>query len=120
MVARAAVPRKASRRPASRPAAKQSASFVLILIGLFKLFKAALLIAIGVGAIEFLHKDLAGTVMHWAQVLRVDPDSRYVHGILVRIFRITPKQLKELSVGTFLYAGLFLTEGLGLLLQKHW
>ncbi len=34
--------------------------------------------------------------------------------------KLLPKQLRELSVGTFLYAGLFLTEGLGLLLQKHW
>jgi len=33
---------------------------------------------------------------------------------------VTPKQLKELSVGTFLYAGLFMTEGLGLVLRKRW
>jgi uncharacterized membrane protein (DUF2068 family) len=58
--------------------------------------------------------------MHWTQVLRVDPDGRLVHGLLVKIFRVTPKQLKELSVGTFLYAGLFLTEGVGLLLRKRW
>jgi uncharacterized membrane protein (DUF2068 family) len=58
--------------------------------------------------------------MHWVQVLRVDPDNRYIHGMLVRIFRVTPKQLRELSVGTFIYAGLFLTEGFGLLLRKHW
>src|SRR5262249_61326102 len=35
-------------------------------------------------------------------------------------FRVTPKQLKELSLGTFLYAGLFATEGVGLLLRKRW
>jgi uncharacterized membrane protein (DUF2068 family) len=101
-------------------AAKQSSSLILILIGLFKLFKALLLIAVGVGSIRFLHKDLGSTVMHWIQVLRVDPDNRFIHGILVKIFRVTPKQLKELSVGTFLYAGVFLTEGTGLLLRKHW
>lgn len=99
---------------------KQQSSFILILIGLFKLMKAALLIAAGIGAIKLLHKDLAETVTHWVQVLRVDPDNRYVHGFLVRIFRVTPKQLRELSVGTFFYAGLFLTEGLGLLSRKHW
>jgi uncharacterized membrane protein (DUF2068 family) len=101
-------------------AAKQSSSFILILIGLFKLVKALLLIAIGFGSIRFLHKDLGSTVMHWIEVLRVDPDNRFIHGTLVRIFRVTPKQLKELSVGTFLYAGVFLTEGVGLLLRKHW
>jgi uncharacterized membrane protein (DUF2068 family) len=116
MVARATLPRKASKKQSS----KEPFSFVLFLIGLFKLFKALLLIAAGIGAIKLLHKDLAGTVMHWVQVLRVDPDNRYIHGILVRIFRVTPKQLRELSLGTFIYAGLFLTEGFGLLLRKHW
>jgi len=91
-----------------------------VLIGIFKLFKALLLIAIGIGAIKFLHKDIAATALHWTQVLRVDPDNRFVHGLLVRLFHVTPKQLKELSLGTFLYAGLFATEGIGLVLRKRW
>lgn len=115
-MARATVPRKAPKKQSS----KEPFSFLLFLIGLFKLLKAFLLIVVGIGAVKFLHKDLAGAVLHWAQVLRVDPDNRYVHGIILRIFRVTPKQLKELSAGTFLYAGLFLTEGFGLLLRKHW
>ncbi len=93
---------------------------MLVLIGVFKLFKALLLIALGVGAIKFLHRDVMNTVLHWAQLLRVDPDNRLVHAVLVRVFRLTPHQLKELSVGTFLYAGLFATEGVGLLLRKRW
>lgn len=101
-------------------APKQSSSFILILIGLFKLAKALLLIAVGIGSLRLLHKGLGNTVMHWIQVLRFDPDNRFIHGILVKIFRVTPKQLKELSVGTFLYAAVFLTEGTGLLLRKHW
>jgi uncharacterized membrane protein (DUF2068 family) len=119
-VARQTSLRRSAKRQASRQSSKSSSSFVLVLIGLFKLFKALLLVAVGIGAIKFLHKDLASTVMHWVQVLRVDPDNRFVHGILMRIFRATPKQLKELSVGTFLYAGLFATEGIGLLLRKRW
>jgi uncharacterized membrane protein (DUF2068 family) len=115
-MARATAPRRASNKQSS----KEPFSFVLFLIGLFKLFKALLLITIGIGALRLLHRDLAGTAMHWAQVLRVDTDNRYIHGVLVRIFRVTPKQLRELSVGTFIYAGLFLTEGCGLLLRKHW
>jgi uncharacterized membrane protein (DUF2068 family) len=120
MVARATVPRKPSKRQSSRQPSKQSSSFILILIGLFKLCKALLLIAVGVGAIKYLHKDLGSTALHWLQVLRFDPDNRFIHGILVRVFRVTPKQLKELSLGTFLYAAVFLTEGTGLLLRKHW
>lgn len=98
----------------------RSSSTVLVLIGAFKLLKALLLIVVGIGAFRLLHKDLAGTVVHWTNMLRVDPDNRYVQRLLVKILRVTPKQLRELSLGTFLYAGLFATEGVGLLLRKRW
>ena len=92
----------------------------LLLIGLFKLFKAILLVFVGVGAHHYLHRDLASSVGHWVNVLRVDPDNRYIHGLLTHIFAITPKQLRELSIGTFVYAALLGTEGIGLLMRKHW
>ena len=111
--------RRSTKKQASRQS-PESSSFVLVLIGLFKVIKALVLVAVGIGAIRFLHKDLGNMAVHWIQVLRVDPDNRFVHGVLVRIFRVTPKQLRELGVGTFLYAALFATEGLGLLLRKRW
>jgi len=110
----------ARKKTLRKPKRSPESSFVLILIALFKLLKASLLIAVGIGAIKFLHKDFYATVMHWVQALRVDPDNHFVHAFLTKIFSITPKQLRELSVGTFLYAGLFATEGIGLLLRKRW
>jgi uncharacterized membrane protein (DUF2068 family) len=92
----------------------------LLLIAIFKLIKGILLLAVGVGAVKLLHRDLAETVTHWAHVLRVDPENRHIHDLIARVFRVTPKQLRELSVGTFIYASLFLTEGTGLLLRKRW
>lgn len=74
----------------------------------------------GVGLLKLLHHDVAAMMQHWIEVLRVDPDNRYIHRALLRIFNVTPKQLKELSAGTFVYAGIFLTEGTGLLARKHW
>jgi uncharacterized membrane protein (DUF2068 family) len=110
----------AVKRAPKKQSAKEPFSFLLFLIGVFKLFKAVLLIAVGIGALRFLHKDLSNAALHWVQVLHVDPDNRIIHRVLVRIFRVTPKQLRELSVGTFIYAALFATEGTGLLLRKHW
>src|SRR5436190_125656 len=115
------MPRKPHRRKiAARQRPVRSSSVALLLIAIFKLFKAALLIAVGIGALKFLHRDIAATVMHWTGVLRVDPDNRIVHGILAKLVPTTPRQLKELSVGTFIYAGLFSIEGVGLLLRKRW
>jgi len=93
---------------------------ILTLIAVMKLVKAALLIALGIGALRLLHRDLVDTVMHWIDVLRVDPDNRYVHRLLERIFNITPRQLKALSIGTFFYAALFAVEGIGLWMRKRW
>jgi uncharacterized membrane protein (DUF2068 family) len=99
---------------------KAESSGALILIALFKLAKALALLAVGVGALKYLHKDLAAAALHWIEVLRVDPDNRFIHPILAKCFSVTPKQLKELSAGTFFYAALLGIEGIGLLLRKHW
>ncbi len=104
---------------ARRPAARKSPK-TLLAIALFKLVKGVLLIAVGIGALRLLHRDLQQTVLHWVDVLRVDPDNRFIHGALTRVLSISPKQLKATSIGTFIYAGLLLTEGTGLLLRKLW
>ncbi len=92
----------------------------LILIGVFKLVKGLGLLVAGFGLLKLLHRDVAEVTQHWIEVLRVDPDNRFIHRLLLKIFNVTPKQLRELSAGTFIYAGIFLTEGTGLLTRKHW
>ena len=90
------------------------------MIALFKLIKGLLLVAVGIGALKLLHRDLADTLTHWVDILRVDPDNRFIHAALTRVLSVSPKQLKVTSVGTFVYAALLLTEGTGLLLRKRW
>lgn len=92
----------------------------LLLIGVFKLFKGLGLLILGFGLLKLVHRDVAAVAQHWIEVLRVDPENRFIHRALLRIFNVTPKQLRELSAGTFLYAAIFLTEGSGLLARKHW
>jgi len=103
-----------------RRTAKKSGDLWIFLIGLFKLFKGLTLLIAGFGLLRLLHKDVAEVANHWIAVLRVDPDNRFIHGALLKIFNVTPKQLKELSIGTFVYAVIFLTEATGLLTRKHW
>ena len=87
---------------------------------MFKLLKGLLLAAAGFGALRFLHRDLAASLNHWIEVLRIDPENRFIHPVLAKLFAISPKQLKELSAGTFVYSAVLLTEGAGLLLRKRW
>jgi uncharacterized membrane protein (DUF2068 family) len=92
----------------------------LRLIAAFKLFKGLVLFAVGIGAVKLLHKDVAFEVERWADLFRVDPNNHYIHHLLERFSILDDRKLKELSVGTFFYSALELTEGIGLLLAKRW
>src|ERR1700680_2053366 len=90
------------------------------LIALFKLLKAAMLIAVGMSALQLLHKDVASIVGHWVRVLGLDPGNRYVDRALQKVADLTPQKIRSLGVVSFIYAGLFLTEGIGLWMVKRW
>jgi uncharacterized membrane protein (DUF2068 family) len=92
----------------------------LLLIGIFKLIKAAALLAVGLGALTLLHKDVAETVLGWVAALKVDPANRYVASLMPRLQLINDRRLEEISAGTLVYAGLFSIEGVGLVLRRRW
>jgi uncharacterized membrane protein (DUF2068 family) len=95
-------------------------SRVLYLIAAFKLFKGLVLFAVGIGALKFLKNGVSAEVYRWANAFRVDPGNHYLQLLLVRFSILDEKKLRELSVGTFFYSALLLTEGTGLLLRKRW
>ena len=99
---------------------KNSQSGLIRLIAIFKLFKASLLIAVGVGAVKLVHNSGDGTVEHWVTMLGLNPGGRYVDRAISKIASIPPDKLKDLGVGSFVYTALFVTEGLGLWLMKPW
>jgi uncharacterized membrane protein (DUF2068 family) len=92
----------------------------LLAIGLFKLGKAILFFGIGIGALHLVHKDLGDEVMRLAARLRFDPESRVVTILLDKVDLIDAHRLKQISLATFGYSALALTEGIGLVLEKVW
>ena len=90
------------------------------MIALFKLLKAVLLIALGVAALKLLHTDISSLVERWVAVLGLEQNSRFVGRALSTAAAVTPNRVRDLIVGSFLYGGLFLTEGIGLWLLKNW
>ena len=91
----------------------------LLLIAAFKILKGLLLMAVGFGALHFLHRDLAAEIAHWVDLLRIDPHSHDRTWILGKVANVDEKKMRELSVGTFFYSALFLCEGTGLALRKR-
>ncbi|HEV7860215.1 MAG TPA: DUF2127 domain-containing protein [Pyrinomonadaceae bacterium] len=93
---------------------------LILLIAAFKLLKGLMLIALGIGALSLIHKDVAAVAERWINLLRVDPDNRHIQKLLLKLSLVDEHKLEEISAGTFIYAGLFLTEGGGLLFRKLW
>ena len=92
----------------------------LILIGIGKLLKAVLFVALGFGALHLVHRDLVSVVTQWLVDMRFDPESRFISFILNKISLISPHGLKLISVGIFCYAATDTLEGTGLVLGKAW
>ena len=82
--------------------------------------KGIVLIAAAIGVLRLLHKDIAEVAERWIHTLRVDPDNRFIHSILLKAWSVNDQTLKKISAGTFCYGALFLTEGTGLLFRKRW
>jgi uncharacterized membrane protein (DUF2068 family) len=99
---------------------KSADNRLIRLIALFKLLKAALLIAVGMSALHLVHRDVASVAEHLVTMLGLDPGNRYVGRALQKFADLTPNKIKSLGIVSFIYAGLFLTEGIGLWLVKRW
>ena len=98
----------------------ESHSRGLLLIAVFKLFKGLTLLAVGIGALNLMHKDVAAQLEQWVELFRGDPHNHYIHWVLEKLSILDARKLKELSIGTFFYSALYLTEGIGLALRKRW
>lgn len=92
----------------------------LMAIAIFKFLKGLALLAVGFGVLHFLHRDLATEIARWVDFFRIDPHNHYLQRILEKVANVDERKLRELSIGTFFYAALFLTEGTGLALRKRW
>ena len=99
---------------------KTSQIGTLRLIALFKLVKAAVLIAAGIGAVKLIHADLDEVVRHWVARLCLDPDSRLVNLAIEKFINLPPHRFRQLEIVSLVYAAVFLTEGIGLWLLKRW
>lgn len=103
-----------------KPSKQGSRDIGILLIAIFKLFKAALLLAAGIGLLSLLHKDVASALKNFLSVLHIDHDNHYIHGLVMKLGLASDHQLEAISAGSFFYAALLGTEGVGLLLKKHW
>ena len=83
-------------------AGKTKGSRGLLLVAAYKLIKGVALLALGIGALRLLHRDVAAELARWIDLLRIDPQNHYIQNFVARIAKVDARKLKELSIGTFL------------------
>ncbi len=89
-------------------------------IGLFKLVKAIFLIAAAISVFHLMHKDIGNVVLVWAHRFHIAPGNVLVERLLEKLLTVTRRQLIVTGAVLLAYAAMFLVEGIGLLLLKHW
>ncbi len=89
-------------------------------IAIYKFAKAALLTAVGLGTLRLLQPRVAALVEAWTAELAARHERSAVGHLLAWVSGQHPRRLEAFAIGSFLFAGLFLTEGLGLWLGKRW
>jgi uncharacterized membrane protein (DUF2068 family) len=93
---------------------------ILTLIALFKFGKTALLIGLGLGALQLIRSDIREQARSMFEALGSSIDVVPVLRLLRQIGALPPWRLRLIGGGAFLYAALFLVEGIGLWRQRRW
>ncbi|HWG20703.1 MAG TPA: DUF2127 domain-containing protein [Terracidiphilus sp.] len=93
----------------------------LVLIAAYKLLGALLFIAVGVGALRLLHKDIDDVAWHTlVEVLHRNPESRVINFLLEKAELLNDPLLARIGFGAFCYAAIGIAEAIGLYLEKTW
>ena len=92
----------------------------LVLIASYKFLLALMFAAVGVGALRLMHKDIDDVIGHIGDMLRFNPESRFVNFLYDRASLINDPLLRRIGALAFSYAGVSLAEGIGLYLEKAW
>jgi uncharacterized membrane protein (DUF2068 family) len=92
----------------------------LRVIGILKLISASLLISAAIGIFHLIGGDAGDMAEHFVRRLHLDPENKLINKALAGVSGLSDKQLRAIDAGTFLYALLYVVEGVGLLLAKHW
>lgn len=93
---------------------------LLRLIAIFKFCKAALLLAVGLGALQLVKPAVAAQAKRWVEPLAMGSARRAVQQFISLVSGLSPRRLEVLAAGVFLYACLYLVEGVGLWRRKRW
>jgi uncharacterized membrane protein (DUF2068 family) len=92
----------------------------LVTIAAYKLFIALVFVAVGVGALHLVGRDVGDVLSSLVSDLRFNPEGRFVNFILDKASLLDDPALRRIGFGAFCYSAVSIVEGVGLYLEKVW
>lgn len=96
----------------------------LEIIAGFKFIQAATLIIAGLGALGLMNSGVSDFAQDWLERLALGNGQRFAVAAATRVLPLfnaaTPRHFAALGAGAFVYASVFLAEGIGLWQGKKW
>jgi uncharacterized membrane protein (DUF2068 family) len=89
-------------------------------IAVYKLLKAAFMLAAGFATLRLRHRDLTRVLLRWVDRANLDPHSRIATWLLAHVLLIDNRKLSLIGAGFFTYMVLFSIQGIGLYFEKRW
>ena len=89
-------------------------------IGLLQLIKGLLLLAIALGFLSVIHKDLDEIAAVWMSKAGINIENQRVADFLEALDLVTDKQLFQITIAGFCFSGVLIAQGTGLLLRQQW
>jgi uncharacterized membrane protein (DUF2068 family) len=102
------------------PHTRPKGSRLLRLIGIFKIIKALALIVLAIAALHLIHADIVDEIDEWSMRFHIAPGDEHVQELIVKLLSVTKDRWEVVSAVLMFYSAMFMTEGIGLLLLKHW
>src|SRR6476661_2664464 len=92
--------------------------WAIVAIGMFKLVKSVLLVALGIALVHWRHEDLGNVAARWLKDAWLARP--HVDRVLIKLSLMRKETIDEFAIGSFVYSALLLVEGVGLCLRKRW
>jgi len=99
---------------------KERSRTVVRWIAAFRAVKAIFLIVSALVTIHLVHAGAVRRIADWVSQMPFAAQHAFVQRAIAKVTRLSPKRIEEMAVVLFLYAVLFLTEAIGLWLDKVW
>lgn len=94
--------------------------FGLLLIGSFKLLLAFFLLSVSIGVFTVMNRELSDEISVIVLNWQVKTASEIADWFLSMLLSVHIEEMQRVGAGTFIYSGLLLVEGVGLLTRKRW